>query len=70
MINTITLTAEDWAEIYYALESKSRALREGRYAPEDAPSTDRRWVVHLDAISRKIGIDGTNAARHGTSRSR
>jgi hypothetical protein len=70
MVNTISLTAEDWAEIYYALESKSRALREGRYAPEDAPGADRRWVAHLDAISRKIGIDGTTAARHGTSRSR
>ena len=34
----ITLTRKDWAEIYYALETKSLALRQGKYRPEDNPA--------------------------------
>jgi hypothetical protein len=36
----ISLTREDWAEIYYALESKSLALRHGKYGSEDEPGQD------------------------------
>lgn len=68
MNNQISLTAEDWAEIYYALETKSWALKQGHYDPEDMPGEDARWIAHLAAIRRKIGVDGANAARLGTSR--
>ena len=61
----ITLTREDWAEIYYALETKALALRQGRYDPEDTPGEDTRWLAHLDAVREKIGPDGITAARAG-----
>ena len=64
----ISLTREDWAEIYYALETKALTLRQGRYEPEDTPGQDARWLAHLDAIKEKIGPDGSSAARAGIAR--
>lgn len=66
----IILTREDWSEIYYALESKSLALRQGKYGREDEPGKDAEWIAHLDAVSEKIGPDGTTAADEGIERSR
>ena len=66
----ITLTREDWAEIYYALETKALALRQGRYEPEDTPDEDARWLAHIDAIREKIGPDGSSAARDGIARTK
>jgi hypothetical protein len=59
----ISLTREDWAEIYYALETKSLALRQSKYRPENEPGQDAEWIAHMDAIREKIGPDGTYAAR-------
>jgi hypothetical protein len=59
----MSLTREDWSEIYYALEAKSLALRQG--GPEDEPGQDARWIAHLDAVREKIGPDGTSAAHEG-----
>ena len=64
----ISLTPDDWAEIYYALDTKSSALRQGDYAPEDAPGEDARWIAHLEAIKDKIGHDGADAASEGVAR--
>lgn len=61
----ISLTREDWCEIYNALETKLLALRQGKYGPEDEPGQDARWIAHLEAIKRKIGPDGDRAARKG-----
>jgi hypothetical protein len=66
----ITLTREDWAEIYCVLETKSIALHQGRYEPEDIPGEDSRWLAHLDAIKEKIGPDGISAARDGVARTK
>ena len=66
----ISLTREDWAEIYYALETKSQALRRGRLGQEEVPGEDAEWVVHLEAVKRTIGPDGAVAARRGVERSR
>jgi len=66
----ITLTPEDWSEIYYALESKSLALRQCKYGSEDEPGHDAKWITHLDAIRGKIGPDGTAAAREGITPSK
>ena len=63
----ISLTREDWAEIYYALEAKGLALREGKYGSEDEPGQDSKWLAHLDAVLEKIGPDGTSAASEGVS---
>jgi hypothetical protein len=66
----ISLTREDWCEIYYALELKSRELGKGRYGNEDYIGQDADWVTHLDAIMKKIGPDGRLAARDGVKRSK
>lgn len=65
----IRLTRDDWCEIYYALETKSRALRNGQYPPEDESGQDAEWIAHLEMIREKIGADGTNAADEGIARS-
>jgi hypothetical protein len=65
----ISLTREDWSEIYYALEAKSLALRQGKYGPEEEPGQDAQWIAHLDAVRDKIGPDGTSAAHEGVARS-
>jgi hypothetical protein len=65
LLGMITLTPKDWSEIYYALESKSQALRQGKYRPEEEPGQDDEWVAHIDAIRAKIGPDGSLAARAG-----
>jgi len=62
----ISLTREDWSEIFYALESKALAVRRGRYgSEEEAPGADFKWITHLDELRRKIGPDGAKAAREG-----
>lgn len=66
----ITLTREDWCEIYYALQLKLRALRKGKYGTEDDVGQDANWITHLDAIIKKIGPDGRLAARDGVQRSK
>jgi hypothetical protein len=66
----ISLTREDWCEIYYALEAKSLALREGKYGPEDEPGQDAKWIAHLEAVRDKIGPDGSSAAHRGVARAK
>jgi hypothetical protein len=61
----ISLTREDWSEIFYALESKSLAVRRGQYGFEDASGVDSEWMAHLDELRQRIGPDGANAAREG-----
>jgi hypothetical protein len=63
----INLTQEDWAEIYYALETKSLVIRQGRYDPADSPGQNIAWIAHLDALLEKIGPDGSSAAHEGTT---
>jgi hypothetical protein len=65
----IVLKREDWAEIYYALDTKLIALRRGDYGLEFQPRQDARWIDHLEAIKRKIGPDGARAARTGVEHS-
>ncbi len=66
----ISLTREDWSEIYYALETKSLALRQGKYGPEDEPGQDAEWINHIEAVIEKIGPDGIKAALKGVDRSK
>jgi hypothetical protein len=61
----IRLTGKDWSEIYYALESKALALRQGEYGLEDKPGQDVEWIRHIETIKRLIGPDGTTAAQEG-----
>jgi hypothetical protein len=66
----ISLTREDWSEIYYALEAKSLALKQGKYGPEDEPGQDAEWTAHIDGVRKKIGPDGATAAHDGVARSK
>ena len=54
----ISLTPEDWAEIYYALDTKSSLLKQGSYGLDDEPGATAKWIAHLEAIKQKIGPDG------------
>lgn len=45
------LTTRDWSEIYYALETKEKLLRDGLYGTD---AEARRWRKHLGEIRRKI----------------
>lgn len=49
------LSAEDWAEIYYALDSKITAIHSGKYG--DDPGCE--WQNHLRLIMQIIGPDGS-----------
>ena len=54
----IDLSREDWAEIYYALDSKVNLINE--HSPKERLS--KRWIKHLEAIMKAIGPDGETAA--------
>jgi hypothetical protein len=61
----ISLTREDWSEIFYALESKALAVRRGHYGSEEATDADAKWIAHLDELRQMIGPDGAKAACEG-----
>jgi hypothetical protein len=63
----LTLTAEDWSEIYYALDTKAHAIDEGRYTPEGRPGENAEWASHLRSIMERIGPDGTTALEAGVA---
>ena len=65
MLEPVTLSREDWAEIYYALDSKRLAVKNGEYGPEIEAGETNRWTAHLDGIIEKIGPDGEDAADNG-----
>jgi hypothetical protein len=52
----VTLTERDWAEVYYALDSKKQEV-----------SDDKELVGHLENIMEQIGPDGIDAAAQGVS---
>jgi hypothetical protein len=59
----ITLTAEDWSEVFYALESKRVQIQRGLYGRPGAKA--KAWTVHLDRILDKIGPEGEEAFARG-----
>jgi hypothetical protein len=48
------LDRSDWQEIYYALESKAKAVEEGHYGPEEEEGADEDWVEHIHSIMEEI----------------
>jgi hypothetical protein len=62
----VILTPEDWAEIYYALETKLRTIKTNFYR-EDRLGDDAAWIEHLNRIKRRIGPDGRRAAGEGVT---
>ena len=59
----IDLSRQDWAEIYYALDSKVNLIAES--SPKDRLS--KRWIKQLEAIKDAIGPDGETAADEGVN---
>ena len=59
----IDLSRQDWAEIYYALDSKVNLIAEN--SPKDRLS--RKWIKQLKAIRDAIGPDGKTAADEGVN---
>ena len=59
----IDLSRQDWAEIYYALDSKVNLIAEG--SPRDRLS--KRSIKQLEAIKDAIGPDGETAASEGVN---
>ena len=57
------LSREDWAEIYYALDSKRTLILEGKYDDDEdtADTVLQEWAAHLEGIMEAIGPDGTVA---------
>ena len=56
----ISLSKEDWAEIYYSLQCKKEDIEKGEYSGGVVDSADEQWAAHLKAIMEKIGPDGIN----------
>lgn len=49
------LTKSDWAEVFYALQTKRVAILKGQYAaPIDSDFDAQGWADHLGKISEKI----------------
>lgn len=51
---SIAFNKREMEEIYYALESKVKAVQNGDYAPEDKPGDDQRWIADMKRIMKKI----------------
>lgn len=59
---TTRLTANDWEEIFYALELKAHEVERGAYDSfpgeiKRQNSETAKWAIHLRRIMRKIGSD-------------
>ena len=74
MQNTIKFKMEDWVEIVEALESKIHMIKSGQLGREDQPDDDKKWIVHLHRIIRKIegpkskGMDFAVFKKHVTTK--
>lgn len=63
----ISLTQEEWEEIFYSVWTKRGRIERGEYGPEDTAGHHARWATDLKAIEDKIGPDGVVAARCGVA---
>lgn len=55
-MKTPKLSAKDWVEIYYALDTKRRRVSKGDYGTNR--EVQHNWIAHLDSIIKKIGPHG------------
>lgn len=51
---TLALTPEEWAEVYYALDSKANGLIIRKYDPSDPGTFVKTWAQQLRGIMSKI----------------
>ena len=62
----VILTQKDWAEIYYALDTKLLTVKSSFYR-EDRSGENAAWIAHLNRIKHRIGPDGKFAAGEGVT---
>lgn len=51
---SISLTKEQWGEIYYALDTKARLIKDGFYGPEEKRGANKRWIEDIQEIMTRI----------------
>lgn len=65
----VVMKDTDWAEIYYALDSKIASLKSGFYGPDEKEGDwfkgTTKWIKHLEDIKDLIGPDGEKAVALG-----
>lgn len=47
-------TEEQWGEIYYALESKVKGIKDGAFGPEEKRGDNKRWIEDLTEMMERI----------------
>lgn len=50
-------TEEQWGEIYYALETKAKMIKNGGYGPEEKRGENKRWIEDLTEIMDRISSE-------------
>jgi hypothetical protein len=66
-LKLVMLSEEDWAEIYYALETKAILIEAGQYGRSDRPAHNADWAAHLRAIMRILGPGAETVVAHGVA---
>ena len=51
---TDIFTEKQWGEIYYALETKAKMIKDGQYGPEEKRGENKRWIEDLNEIMDRI----------------
>jgi hypothetical protein len=51
------LTVRQWSEIYYALETKAKMIKDGNYGPGESRGENGRWIEDLKEIMERIFIE-------------
>lgn len=54
---TDVFTADQWVEIYYAIEDKARRIKAGEYGPEEKRGDNKRWIEDLQEIMHRIASE-------------
>ena len=54
MATSISLTKEQWAEIYYALDTKAHLIKDGFFGPEEKRGQNKRWIEDMKEIMTTI----------------
>ncbi len=47
-------TREEWAEIYYACDSKAKAIAAGMMGPQTRRGENRDWIEQFETIMARI----------------
>jgi hypothetical protein len=50
----MSFTKEQWAEIYYALDTKTHLIKDGFYGPEEKRGANKRWIEDIQELLTRI----------------